>query len=103
MIYIKVELWPLGDDSHPHTIGQLALCNDASQLGTGKGNYDAVVQTQGRDNSTFNIRVENFDRGRDVWDLVFEILKDRQAQKESGTCRPESSWTKLLKEKCSLG
>lgn len=79
MIVIKVEMWPLGDESKAYEIGRGVIAND----GTGtdeRGNYDVRLLKSDvyakRPGVWKKGRVEGFPRRvLGPWDLLFRALR----------------------------
>lgn len=74
MIYVKVELWPLGDKEKAKPLGELLIANDGTGTLT-RGNYRAVIKNSvGR--LTRRGEVKDFPRKRlNVFDLMYRMLK----------------------------
>jgi hypothetical protein len=75
MIVIKVELWPLGDESAKREIASGKIWND----GTGDhstGNYDAeFTELHPEGSLNWVSHVEEFPRVNGVLDLLYEALE----------------------------
>jgi hypothetical protein len=81
MIVIKVELWPLGDESAAREIARGKIIND----GTGNidgfvdptiGNYDVFFYEDNQQNPILGSRVEGYWRSSSVWCLIKRALKE---------------------------
>jgi hypothetical protein len=75
MIVIKIELWPLGFESHKKEIGRMLIDN---QGGTdARGDYRVRVLRKGTDRVLREGEVKNYPRkSYNIWRLVCRALKD---------------------------
>lgn len=90
MIYIRIELWPFGDESKKRLLGEAVIANDATGNAS-RGNYKAILR-----NSTKRVfrkgTVEDFPRKRlNVYDLLYRVLKNTVGERnEPKTKKPKT-------------
>lgn len=71
MLRVTVDLVPFGEESESRPIGEMIIGN-VEMLPGNRANY--VYFYKNNHGVSENGMVYNFDRGRDVWDLVKECL-----------------------------
>jgi hypothetical protein len=80
MLVIKIEIWPLGQESLKRELGTAYIANDISgDRTTGNYNYRLMKSPEyaKRPGVWKRGRVENFPRQRlGPWDLLFRALRD---------------------------
>lgn len=81
MIYIKVELWPYGDESKKQKIAEAKIAN----TGTGDaffGNYKYVINENTQDTNTEIKKgfIFEHERKQGVWILIKKVLMEAYKQ-----------------------
>jgi hypothetical protein len=76
MIVIKIELWPLGFESHKREIGRMHITNKGTNTGT-RGDYKVDLMRRKSTNKVLRTGdVDNFPRkSKSIWKLVLKSLK----------------------------
>ena len=78
MIVVKVELWPLGDESRKKEIGRMLISNDVATTAQdpNRGSYNVRVMRRGTtDKVQKTAKVEDYPRkSYPIWELVRRAL-----------------------------
>jgi hypothetical protein len=81
MIYVRIELWPLGDLAKARVIGEAQIANDATSSDPAMGNYQVRLFDRLNKTNLSRVwsegRVEGFRRQslqQGHWDLLFRAL-----------------------------
>lgn len=80
MIVVKIELWPLGDESRSQEIGRMEIANDATKTyktGGNRGDYAVSLMRRGTIDKVQRVgRVEDHARNSiTVWNLIHKAIK----------------------------